>query len=93
MQRIVILLFWSWLSTGASVNPKTVQFYCSLSRLLLVLQCCIKELEEANGHKTVGPLTLGSTVRRLSKCMLKNTSRSVEMKEQVMGTLLYIIML
>jgi hypothetical protein len=49
-----------------------------------VLQCCVVELEGVNGRRSSNtPLTLGSTVKRLSKCILRNTSLSKEAKEQV----------
>lgn len=65
-----------------SMHSSKWSFLC---RLLLVLQCCVLELEAANGRRSSNtPLTLGSTVKRLSKCVLQNASHSLHMKEQVL---------
>lgn len=61
-------------------------------RLLLVIQCCVSELESARGHKLTNiPFTLGSAVKRLSKCVIQNTSHLVELTEQVPKPFHYVV--
>ena len=68
------------------LSSQVLSFQCDfICRLLLVLQCCVSELESVNGRKSSNfPLTLGSTVKRLSKCIIQNSSHSLKVKEQVM---------
>lgn len=72
-----------------AVKQVSIMLLCEViyvRRLLLVLQCCVGELEGVNGRRSSNiPLTLGSTVKRLSKCILQNTSHSLRAKEQVVS--------
>ncbi len=51
-------------------------------RLLLLLQCCVHNLQGGQ-ESTPIPFTLGSTVKKVSKCMIQNSARLSDLKKKV----------